>query len=345
MIRQFPCFRPSSGILENIAQIYGRVYNIHTQKDYTRTRWYTTKENVQMGSSASDIAYQNKDIVSKILADNFKNKSLAVYGLDIPKIVKVLPTNLPEIFANELRIDHIFELEDKTVCIIDYESSYKKENFIKYLQYMARVLERYRKENIYDVKLRMVVIYTADVLPGQTETVYDAGTLSYHIEPAFLSSLDSEKIKKRISEKIMAKEHLSDEELMEFIILPLTYKNAEKKKKELAEMIALAKEIRSEKECLFVLSGMLVFADKIIDVELSRQVKEWIRMTKVGKLYEQEKIEYANKQRENDIIDMSREDGKTDEEIIIRLKKRLGYDERKASEAVASYDSRQPASV
>ena len=161
-----------------------------------------------MGSTnASDIAYQNKDIVSKILAENFKNKSLAVYGLDIPRIVKALPTNLPEIFANELRIDHIFELEDKTVCIIDYESSYKKENFIKYLQYMARVLERYRKEHIYDVKLRMVVIYTADVLPGQTETAYDAGTLSYHIEPAFLSSLDSDGIKKRISEKIHAQEH------------------------------------------------------------------------------------------------------------------------------------------
>lgn len=52
-------------------------------------------------------------------------------------------------------------------------------------------------------------------------------------------------------------------------------------------MIALAKEISDERECLFVLSGMLVFADKIIDIEISRQVKEWIRMTKIGKLYEQ----------------------------------------------------------
>lgn len=98
-----------------------------------------------------------------------------MYGQNIPRIVKALPTGLPEISANELRIGHIFELEDQTICIIDYESSYKKENFIKYLQYMSRVLEQYRKENIYGVKLRMVVIYTADVLPGRTETVFDAG--------------------------------------------------------------------------------------------------------------------------------------------------------------------------
>lgn len=159
-----------------------------------------------MGSrDKPDIAYQNKDIASKILAENFKNKSLAVYGLDIPKIVKALPTSLPEISANELRIDHIFELEDQTICIIDYESSYKKENFIKYLQYMARVLERYRKENIYGIKLRMVVIYTADVLPGRTETVFDAGALSYHIEAAYLSSLDAEGIKKGSPKKSQQK--------------------------------------------------------------------------------------------------------------------------------------------
>ena len=297
------------------------------------------------GRDRQDIAYQNKDIASKILAENFKNKSLSVYGLDIPRIVRVLPTNLPEIFANELRIDHIFELEDQTVCIIDYESSYKKENFIKYLQYMARVLERYRKENIYGIKLRMVVIYTADVLPGQTDTVFDAGALSYRIEPAFLSSLDSEEIKKRLSEKIAAKERLSDEDLMRFIVLPLAYKSTEKKKEALKEMIALAKEISDEKECMFVLSGMLVFADKIIDSEISRQVKEWICMTKIGKLYEQEKIEYANRKCADEIIDICKEDGKSDEEIILRLKKRLGYDDRTAAEAVSSYDSRQPVGV
>lgn len=86
-------------------------------------------------------------------------------------------------------------------------------------------------------------------------------------------------------------------------------------------MIALAKEISDEKECMFVLSGMLVFADKIIDSEISQQVKEWIRMTKIGKLYEQKKIEYANRKCADEIIDMCREDGKSDEEIILRLKK------------------------
>ena len=58
------------------------------------------------------IAYQNKDILFKVLSQNYENKSFKVLGLNLPKIKKVLPTNLPKIFANELRADNIFLLED-----------------------------------------------------------------------------------------------------------------------------------------------------------------------------------------------------------------------------------------
>ena len=55
---------------------------------------------------SSGITYQNKDVLSKILAENLKVKSLKVYGLDLPKITQVLPTNLPVVQANEMRIDN-----------------------------------------------------------------------------------------------------------------------------------------------------------------------------------------------------------------------------------------------
>mgnify|MGYP001080609458 FL=1 len=54
---------------------------------------------------SSGITYQNKDVLSKILAENLKEKSLKVYGLDLPKITQVLPTNLPVVQANEINED------------------------------------------------------------------------------------------------------------------------------------------------------------------------------------------------------------------------------------------------
>ena len=71
------------------------------------------------------IAYQNKDIASKVLAENFKGKTFRVYGLDLPDIRQVLPTNIPVIKANELRLDNLFALADDSVALVDYESEYR----------------------------------------------------------------------------------------------------------------------------------------------------------------------------------------------------------------------------
>ena len=237
------------------------------------------------------ISYQNKDIVSKTMAENFKNKSLKVYGLDLPKIVQVLPTNLPAVSANELRIDNLFLLEDGTIAIIDYESVYNEENKVKYLNYVTRVVERYKNECRLDIKIRMIVIYTADIKPEDTTSIYDAGAIKLEIESAYLSKLDSEGIKNRLKEKVTKGEALTEEELMEFIILPLTIRDNRLKKTLLKESIELAKEIKDEQVSMFVLSGILVFSDKIIDEKTSNEVKEWIKMTKVAKLFEKEKEE------------------------------------------------------
>lgn len=236
-----------------------------------------------------DIAYQNKDIISKVFAENLKEKSLKVYGLDVPKIVQVLPTNLPEITANELRIDNLFLLEDGTIAIIDYESEYKTENKIKYISYITRVLERYRREGNHNIQIRMIVIYTADVSRAETEEVYDTGAFSLNIEAAFLSELNSEEIKKRLTQKIYNSEILTDEELMEFVILPLTYKTMEEKRKAINYSIDLAKQVTDKEKMVFLLSGTLVFTDKVIDRNTSNYVREWIRMTQVGRLFEEEK--------------------------------------------------------
>ena len=88
------------------------------------------------------ITYQNKDVVSKIFGENLMNKSLAVYGVNLPKIKAVMPTNLPAIEANELRIDNLFRLEDDSLALIDYESRYKAENKIKYLNYVVRTVKK-----------------------------------------------------------------------------------------------------------------------------------------------------------------------------------------------------------
>ena len=237
----------------------------------------------------ADIAYQNKDITSKMLAENFKGKSFRVYGLDLPEVRNVLPTNIPAVKANELRIDNLFELADGTAAIVDYESDYNKEDKVKYLNYLAGIANRYQKYQKECPMLRMVVIYTGDIKREQVAEEYNIGAVRMHVECAFLSELDSESILGRLKHKVERNEMLDDGELMEFIILPLSYRRKEEKQQKIRETVELAAKIQDRGQQLFTLAGILAFTDKLIDRETAGRIRRVIEMTQVAQIFEEEK--------------------------------------------------------
>lgn len=235
------------------------------------------------------IAYQNKDIVSKVLAENFKGKSFQVYGLDLPEIKRVLPTNIPAVKANELRLDNLFELVDGTVAIVDYESAYRESDKEKYLNYLTGIVNRYRKEKKKCPKCRMIIIYTGDIRRDEISANYDIGALQMCIEPAFLSELNGDEIYIRLKEKVETGEMLTDEELMEFMILPLSYQEKVRKEEKIRDTVSLAVRISDRKQQVFALAGILAFTDKMIDRETANKIRRVIEMTQVAQIFEEEK--------------------------------------------------------
>ena len=145
-----------------------------------------------------------------------------------------------------------------------------------------------------DRDIRMLVIYTADVQRDEVKTHVSKSGFSISIEAAYLSELDSGKILTKLSNKIKNKETLTDEELMELIILPLTYKNRKKKQEMIKESIELAKQVTDEKQSTFLVARIVVFSDKVIDEETRDHAKEWMKMTQIGRMFEQEKIDAVN---------------------------------------------------
>ena len=246
----------------------------------------------------SPIIYHNKDVISKIFGENLKEKSLDVYGINIPKIKAVLPTNLPVVEANEMRLDNIFQLEDDSVALIDYESKYEYADKIKYLNYVVRTLKRNELIGKLDKPIRMIVIYTGDVKKGSTDPKLDTGCLKFTVEEVFLSELDAVKIEEILKKKIENGGILTDKEQMQFVIHPLIYPGKEQKQEAIRKCFELAKKISSPEIQTFLLSGLLVFTDKVIAKQDSERIKRWINMTKVGQLFEEEKQEALRKLEE-----------------------------------------------
>lgn len=269
------------------------------------------------------IVYQNKDILFKILGQTYKEKSFAAYGIDLPPIRELLPTDLPKIAANEKNIDNLFLLEDGTYAIVDYESVYKKANKIKYLNYIARVMEKYFKEDE-TFNLRLIVIYTSDVQCAEPTLETDCFTL--RTEQAFLSHIDGEAAFDEIQGKLQSGIPLADDDLMRLVILPLTVPGSEGKQEMLEKVVDLAEQITDEEQRIFTLSGVIVASDKFINREYLDQIRRRISMTQLGQLYEKEKIEYANqKVRENDL---KRAKSLLNEGIdIVKIMKTYGFTE------------------
>lgn len=229
-----------------------------------------------------DISFHNKDIASKITAEALVGKTLAPFGFPDLKVVRLLPTNLPAVESNELRLDNLFELEDGSIAIIDYESVFTKTNFVKYLNYIARVLRRYANEKKLENvrKIRVLVIYTADVEWAQE--VYDLGDMILNVESVYLVKQNSDAICERLEQRVYAGEVLTEEELAQLMLLPLTVKGEKQKYIEYA--VNLAKKLLDRGQTVKAISGILTFTDKVINPAYAERIKEEVLMTKVGQL-------------------------------------------------------------
>ena len=238
------------------------------------------------------IAYQNKDIEFKLMSETYKEKSFDAYGLKLPKIKEVLPTNLPAVSANEMRIDNLFLLEDDTVAIVDYESEDKTSNRVKYINYIGRIMQRYDSQGIRIPELRMIVIYTGDV--ETAKDTWEIPCLTLKMEQVFIHSLPDAEIYQSVKKKLENNETLSEKELMQLIILPLAKKGKEAKQKMIEQVVDLAKQIEDESTQAFVITGILVSSDKFIDRDYAKSVRRYLSMTKVFQILEEEKQEAIN---------------------------------------------------
>nr|WP_320960179.1 hypothetical protein [Blautia coccoides] len=247
----------------------------------------------------SDIAYQNIDIALKFFGDALKNKDLTVYGLPHIRIKDTRPTNLPAIEVNELRMDNLFILEDSSFALIDYESTFGIHDIVKYVNYIARILKRFvRQEGGRNSErgrkrlpvIHLIIIFSADI-SDIDPNILDVGCMQLKIEPVYLLRMETEKVYSKIQYKVENKETLNDDEMLEMIVLPLTVKGKEEKRALVEETVRLAQEIQDEEQRMQALAGILTFADKILDKEYAKRIKEVIGMNKVEKLFYDEGVE------------------------------------------------------
>ena len=244
------------------------------------------------------IAYQNKDIASKLFTERLKGDVLEVCGLKNADVKELGATNMPIIESNELRMDILFIMGDGSYAIVDYESEYSAENKSKYLNYIARVSKRLYTEFGEYKRIRMMVIYTADVEECTTDPVLDIGTVRMETEEAFLIGLDSEKIKEELTGKNKRGESFTDADIMKLAIYPLTFKGRIAQQRAVTEAIDIAEAMVDDELKKYAESGIFVFSDKIITDKDAERIIGRLSMTKIERLFQEKEDKAVAKARE-----------------------------------------------
>ncbi len=241
--------------------------------------------------SAIKIAYQNKDISSKYLASMHGEAFARVLGLQIAPLERNEPTELPAVEVNDMMMDNLFLLTDGSYVIIDYESEYREENKIKYLGYIARLMKRLYNQVKKVPALQVAVIYTADVEAGQTRDVLDWEYGKFVIKEAFLTSWDTDRILKSLEDKAERKAAFTDEDQIRLIMVTLSAKGDSKKLDVIRRCIDIIEKLEDEKLQIYLYGGLIAFTDKVIKAKELEEIRRRMSMTKIEKMFYDEKIE------------------------------------------------------
>lgn len=200
----------------------------------------------------------DRDALHKVLAQAYKGKSFAAYGIALPPIRELLPA----VPVGGGFVDSLFLLEDGSYAVVEYTSGCHKADMIRYPEHIAEIMKRCDREDG-SFNLHLIIIYTGDV--EKAESVFDFGCLALHPEQVFLSRMDGEAEAEAIGQKIRSELPLTDDDLMKLVVLPLAVPAPEGKAQLFDRILAMAEGIPDEGQRTFVLAAMALATKKYIN--------------------------------------------------------------------------------
>ncbi len=235
----------------------------------------------------TNISYGAKDILYKLMGQLYKGKPLEILGVnDMPKIMDRLPRNFFENEVSEGGPNEIFILEDGSILLFGYEDEKNiDENMFIYLEVAVKVIKRYYKHRGAFPKVRMAIIYNSSVKEARNTLSF--GDILICSESIFMNKLTAEKVLKELKEKVL-EDNLTQADKIKFIMLPLM-KSEHDDSNILRDCVQLAKSIKSERDEAIILNGIIESTDKFISEEEARELKELLEMTKIERLYNEER--------------------------------------------------------
>lgn len=254
---------------------------------------------LKMQSSALQEAAKiskHEDTALKVTAQFFKDEIMPVLNIE-GTVVGVLPTEEIHLELKKGFEDFNYLMSDDTIKHFEFQST--NEGIVG--------LKRFR---VYEAQLSLkhgkpvttYVLFSGTIKNPMTE--YAEGVNTYRIVPIIMQDKNADKVITELQRKVDAGEEITKADLLPLVLSPLMSGEMTQKERVLAAYDITRKAAGVDAEVIRKVEAVVyIMAEKFLDSAEMEQLKEEIKMTRLGKmLYDDGRADGAERGRANVLI-------------------------------------------
>jgi len=224
------------------------------------------------------MARNSADIVLKYLVDAFRDASLDWLGLHDVRILRAIPTELPEVEIRQSFLDLAFETESGELLHYEFQTT-KEKDLYRFLLYDAHLTANYKKP------VRTIVLYVRDVLEAPDRL--NAGGIAYRVQNVYLKSRDAQAVLERLEEHIRL-DVWRPEDRFDLAFVPHMRHPRMSSQEVLQRTLDLAIAIPEDNERNLMAGILLGLSGRAMSEDDIQRLKEVLKMTDPVKAIERE---------------------------------------------------------
>ena len=208
----------------------------------------------------------------------FANEAVAYFG-ETKKVIGIAPTEQVQLEIKETRMDYVFLMDDNTYTHFEFQTTNKGiMDLARFNLYDVQLYQRTKKQ------VYTYVIYSGDItnpLHG-----YANGFSEYKVKVICMADQDAEQVLDTIESKLKIGKALTNKEILDLIFTPIMGGKLTKEKK-IVRALKISRDCPADKE-ENIQSMLYTFALKFLDSDQLEEVKEVLKMTKLGEMLKDE---------------------------------------------------------
>ncbi len=222
-------------------------------------------------------AAHHEDVAMKLMAQFFTDELIPYFGIS-GKVRSIAPTELVKLEIKKLYQDFNFVMEDGTWIHFEFQSTNEGIAGLRCFRNYEATASYYHK-----VPVTTYVLYSGNIKNPVTEL--HEGVNSYRIVPIIMRDKDADKLFRELSEKISRGISVTRQDLVQLALSPLMGGKTSQKERILTAF-SITKDITSigHEDIQRFEAVIYTMAEKFLDSVELNEVKEAMRMTRVGQM-------------------------------------------------------------